>query len=157
MNRYINPAADLNCGSGDDLQLDWAGVEGAHALPLSAAQLGIWFAAQLDACPFAYNIGEYIEIDGPIDPALFEQALRQIVSETETLRVRITERAGQPHQVVGDPPTFSLPLIDVSTETDARAAAEAWMRVDLAQPFAPMQGPLFAFALFKASPARFFW
>ena len=157
MNRYINPAADLDRGSGDDLQLDWAGVDGAHALPLSAAQLGIWFAQQIDACPSAYNIGEYFEIDGSIDPALFEQALRRIVNETDALRVRITEQAGEPRQLVGTPPVFSLPVIDVSAEADAGAAAQAWMRADLARPIAPTQGPLFRFALLKASPARFFW
>ena len=89
VNRYINPAADLDRGSGDDLQLDRAGVEGAHALPLSAAQLGIWFAQQIDACPFAYNIGEYIEIEGSIDPILFKRALEQVICETEALGLRI--------------------------------------------------------------------
>ena len=31
------------------------------------------------------------------------------------------------------------------------------MRADLAQPIEPTRGPLFAFALFKASSDRFFW
>ena len=55
---------------------------------MSAAQLGIWFAQRLDPLSAAYNIGEYLEIDGSIDPILFERALQLLVSETETLRVR---------------------------------------------------------------------
>ena len=61
VNKYINPVSDLNGGSGNGLQLDWAH---ADALPLSAAQLGIWFAQRIDPSASTYNIGEYIEIDG---------------------------------------------------------------------------------------------
>jgi hypothetical protein len=35
-------------------------------LPLSAAQLGLWFAQQLDPRNAAFNVGEYLEILGPI-------------------------------------------------------------------------------------------
>ena len=111
MNRYINPASDLNCSSGDGLQLDWARAQDADALPLSAAQLGIWFAQQINSSACAYNIGEYIEIDGSIDSILFERALRQVVFETEALRVQIAEQAGEPRQVVGAPPAWSLPVM----------------------------------------------
>ena len=50
-----------------------------------------------------------------------------------------------------------MPLVDVSAETDARAAAESWMQADLARPIDPTRGPLFGYALFKASADRFFW
>jgi hypothetical protein len=157
VNRYINPASDLNCSSGNGLQLDWVRAQDAEALPLSAAQLGIWFAQQINPSASDYNIGEYIEIEGSIDPILFERALRQVVLETEALRVQITEQAGEPRQVVGFPPAWSMTVIDVSAETDARAAAETWMRGDLARPIEPTRGPLFGFALFKVSPELFFW
>ena len=93
----------------------------------------------------------------PIDPILFERALQLLVSETETLRVRITEKTGEPHQIVTSAPAWSLPIIDVSGEIDPRRAAETWMKSDLGQPIDLSREPLFAFALFKASPDRFFW
>src|SRR5262249_55035507 len=58
---------------------------------------------------------------------------------------------------IAAPLAWPLPFIDISTEADARAAAEAWMKADLARPIDPTRGPLFAFALFKAAPDRFFW
>src|SRR5262249_43437454 len=121
-----------------------------------SAQLGIWFAQRLHP-DSSYNIGEYIEIGGPIEPHLFEQALRTVVTEAETLRVSIVECTGVPCQVIAAPLAWPLPFIDISTEADARAAAEAWMKADLARPIDPTRGPLFAFALFKAAPDRFFW
>src|SRR5499427_1927993 len=124
---------------------------------LSTAQLGIWFAQQLNPSSPAYNIGEYLEIHGPVDAVSFERALRQVVAETEALRVQIIEHAGDPRQVIGPPSSWSMPIIDVSAKPDARAAAESWMQADLARPIDPTRGPLFGYALFKASDNRFFW
>ena len=114
-------------------------------------------AQQIDPSSPAYNIGEYIELNGRIDALLFERALRRVVVESEALRVQIIDLAGQAGQIVGPPPAWSMPLIDVSAETDPRAAAESWMRTDLARPVELTSGPLFGFALFKASADRFFW
>ena len=57
-----------------------------NPLPLSDAQLGIWFAQSLEPSSPAFNLAEYLEISGPIDATLFESALRQVADETEALR-----------------------------------------------------------------------
>jgi amino acid adenylation domain-containing protein len=126
-------------------------------LSLSAPQLEVWFAQQINPSSPAYNFGEYIEIDGSINPQLFEEALRQVVSETEALQVQITEVAGEPQQVIGAASMPPMAFFDFSAEPNVRAAAEAWMRADLKREVAPLRGPLFGYALFKASGARFFW
>ncbi len=149
--------SDLNRQSGNKLQVDLGGAQREEVLPLSAAQRGIWFAQQINPSSSEYNIGEYIEIRGSIDPLLFERALRQVVAEAQTLRVQITVSAGEPKQLIGPPPAWSMPTIDVSAEADPRAAAEAWMRADLARPIEPTRGPLFGYALFKAAADQFFW
>ena len=64
MNKYVNPGTDLRAGSGNGLPLNWAEARTTDVLPMSAAQLGIWFAQRLDPLSAAYNIGEYLEIDG---------------------------------------------------------------------------------------------
>ena len=149
--------SDLSSDSGSELVSDKERAQTGGALSLSSAQLGIWFAQKLNPSSPAYNIGEYIEIDGPIVLPLFERALRQVVAEAQSLRLQFSEQAGEPAQRVGEPTAWSLPIIDVSGEADARSAAEAWMKADLAQPVDPVRGPLFGFALFKASATRFFW
>ena len=126
-------------------------------LELSAAQRLIWRAQQSDPSGPACNIGEYVEIRGSIDPLLFEQALRRLAGETEALRLRLVEHAEGPRQIVGDDLAWPMPVIDVCAEGDARAAAEEWMKADLAQPIAPTIGPLFQYALFKVSGDRFLW
>ena len=126
-------------------------------LPLSAAQLGVWFAQKFDSANPIYNIGQSIEIHGPVDPSLFNAAVTQAVIDTEAFQVRFLEESDGPRQVIGLPSEISVPLVDVSAELDPQAAAEAWMKADLANPVDLLRGPLFRFALFKAAPARFFW
>ncbi len=128
-----------------------------NMFPLSSAQLGIWLAQQIDPLSPRFNFGEYFELNGRLDPVLFERALRQVVAETETLRVRIADHGGEPRQTVDVTPPWSAPFIDVSAEADGRAAAEAWMKADLAQPIELSKGPLFGFALFKTSADQFLW
>src|SRR5947209_7346506 len=75
-------------------------------VPLSGAQLGIWFAQKIDPASPAYNIGEYIEIRGPIDPQLFEHALRLVVAEADSLRIELVETDDGPQQVTGAEPAW---------------------------------------------------
>jgi len=126
-------------------------------LPLSAAQLGFWFAQQFDQQNATFNVGEYLEIHGPIDSALFEAALRQVILETDVLCIRFIERSGEPRQIMTAPAEWSLPFFDVSGEADPSAAALSWMSADIQRPTDLLRGPLFAFALFKAAANRFLW
>lgn len=87
---------------------------GGDTLPLSAAQRGIWFGCQLDPGGKRYRIAEYFDIRGPVDPVVFDAAWRQVVGETEALRVRFVEEADGPRQYVGHVETTAVELVDVS-------------------------------------------
>src|SRR3954471_21490591 len=134
-----------------------AEVQENNPLPLSDAQLGIWFAQTIDQSSTTYNLAEYLEIGGPVDATLFEVALQQVGAETEALHVRFVSNADMPGQIIGPAPDWSMSLVDVSGAPDPQAAAERWMRADLAKPVDLTCGPLFAYALLKAAADRFFW
>nr|AWX24482.1 non-ribosomal peptide synthetase [Streptomyces conglobatus] len=134
--------------------------------PLSGAQEGIWFAQRLDPANAAYNTGESTEIHGPVDTGLFETALRRAIAEAETFGLRFTETEDGPRALLppagdggagGDGHDWPLHRVDVSAEPDPRAAADAWMRADLATPVDLTEGPLFTEALFTLAPDRFLW
>ena len=78
-----------------------------------------------------------------------------MVNETEALCVRIVDGADGPRQIIGSPPDVSMSFVDVSRAADPRAAAEQWMKADLAAPIDLADGPLFAYALFKAARGPF--
>lgn len=124
---------------------------------LTGAQTGIWFAQQLDPDNPIYNTAEYIEINGPINIALFEEALRYVIKEAESLHVRFGENMDGPWQMINPSPDVQLHVIDVSSEPDPEKTALNWMKADLAKPVDLGYDPLFNEALFIAGPDRFFW
>ncbi|MCY8864481.1 non-ribosomal peptide synthetase DhbF [Bacillus spizizenii] len=124
---------------------------------LTGAQTGIWFAQQLDPDNPIYNTAEYIEINGPINIALFEEALRHVIKEAESLHVRFGENMDGPWQMINPSPDVQLHVIDVSSEPDPEKTALNWMKADLAKPVDLGYDPLFNEALFIAEPDRFFW
>ncbi|MFD4983089.1 amino acid adenylation domain-containing protein, partial [Streptomyces sp. NPDC058383] len=133
-------------------------VRGA-LLPLTAAQSGVWYAQQLNPQNTTFNIGEFLEIAGPVDAGLFEEAVRQVVVEAETLRLRFSEADGGPVARILPAESFDqyLHVVDVSTEPDPSGAARAWMAADAARPLDPAHDQLFLFALFKLSDNHYFW
>ncbi|HKV40162.1 MAG TPA: amino acid adenylation domain-containing protein, partial [Blastocatellia bacterium] len=126
-------------------------------MALSSAQLGIWFAQKLDPTNPIYNIGQYTEIRGAVSPLVFEAAIRQVISETDALRLRFFEHTEGPRQVITELPGWSLPVIDLTREPDPDASAQAWMRADLNKPVSFNEGCFFTFALIAVEANRFFW
>ena len=100
---------------------------------MSVAQRGIWFAQQLAPQSPPYNIGEYLEIHGVINPRLFEIAVRRVVAEAKVLHVTFVDDSEGPRQILDTPVDWSFPVIDVSAEAEPLAAAEDQMQTDLAQ------------------------
>ncbi|GCB52470.1 non-ribosomal peptide synthetase [Streptomyces sp. NL15-2K] len=126
-------------------------------LELSAAQRSMWFGQRLDPAGPAYNVGEYTEIHGPVDPARFREAVRAVVEATETLRVRFAADDDTVRQLVEAGPAWDLPVVDLTGGPAPRSAAEAWMAADFATPFALDEGPLFRYALLKLTNAHWIW
>ncbi len=126
-------------------------------MPLLAAQREVWLAQKVDPDNPTYNIGQYIDIRGAIDPTFFETAVQKVLEEAEALRVWISEEIDGPRQVIDDSRNWSMPFIDLSEELDPEAAALDWMKTDLARVIDLTSAPFFNFVLLKTGPERFFW
>jgi amino acid adenylation domain-containing protein len=124
---------------------------------LSPAQLGIWVAQQLAPDSSVYNIADYVEILGSVDPKRFETALRRVVEENDAHHIQIVETDNGPQQYIDSNLEWVMPFMDVSTESDPRAAAEAWMYDDIGRVIDLTGDPLFGYALFRLAPDRFLW
>ncbi|MET8042187.1 amino acid adenylation domain-containing protein, partial [Micromonospora sp. NPDC005215] len=107
---------------------------GAGRRALSAAQLGVWLAQQLDPGSNRHTVGVRLDIEGAVDPQTFVAATRLVIDETEALRVRFAVDDTGPYQILGHDDEHEVRLVDVSGRPDPRAAAEAWMRQDLTAP-----------------------
>ncbi|NYI04382.1 non-ribosomal peptide synthetase [Allostreptomyces psammosilenae] len=127
-------------------------------LPLTEAQAGVWRAQRMDPRGTAYNIAWYVELHGDVDAPRLAAAVRRAAAEAECLHVRFVEEDGAPRQVAVPPPAQGTPaVLDLRGEADPAAAADAWMRADLATPVDLATGPLFRHALLRVADDRLHW
>ncbi|MGW2221411.1 amino acid adenylation domain-containing protein, partial [Nonomuraea sp. NPDC001684] len=127
-----------------------------QTMPLTGAQAGIWLAQRLDPANPVYNAADRIDLRGPLDPALFARALERCLAEAEPLRLRFT---AEPAQYLPDYDSLRgcLTVLDLRGEPDPEAAADAWMRADLAAPVDVVTGPLSRHALLRLAGDHHVW
>jgi len=95
--------------------------------PLSSPQREIWFDQILHPDLPLYNFGGYLRIDGPIDPALFEKALNQVIEENDALRIMFIKEKTLPTQVFIENVQLKLDFLDFSkNEEPKRQAWNKW-------------------------------
>ncbi|WP_344929293.1 condensation domain-containing protein, partial [Streptosporangium carneum] len=128
----------------------------AETFPLTGAQAGIWFAQRPDPGNPVYNTAYRVDVRGPVDPVLFERALLRCLAEAEPLRLRFTEEPAQ-YLPECDSLRGSAAFLDLREWPAPEAAADAWMRADLAAPVDLVTGPLSSHALLRLADDRFVW
>lgn len=126
-----------------------------RTFPLTRGQRDIWNSREMGSY---WHIGATTVIDGDVDIDLLRQALRQMVSEAEPLRVRFAEVDGEVTQEIIDLADFEIPLVDLAGKLDRVETIRDLTMEILAKPIS-MAGPLFTFTLFRtrADHLRVFW
>ena len=127
------------------------------SLPLTAAQVGSWFGHALDPTESVYNQASYLDIRGSLDLRALSSAVRHAVDETPALHCRFAEVDGVPVQFPSVPEIRPVHVEDLSEHSTPEAAADAWMRQDVASSVDLARGPLFTQALLRLSERRHLW
>ncbi|MHC3412034.1 condensation domain-containing protein, partial [Streptomyces sp. DT17] len=104
----------------------------ARLLPLTAAQQGVWYAQLLDPQSPKYNIGECIEICGPLDEKTFETVLRRAGDECDSLNTEFVTEDDIVHQRITRKPPQRCGVVDLTGADDPVDAAERYMADDMA-------------------------
>lgn len=119
--------------------------------PLSFAQQRFWFLDQLQGGSPFYNLQTALRINGPLDVAILEGSLREIVRRHETLRTTFQLIEGIPMQVIS--PDISLPFLyfDLGDlpHTEHERALNEFSQEDAQRPFDLATGPLLRLALLR--------
>ncbi len=125
-------------------------------VPLSATQRRLWVLAQLRPQDPFYNLPVTFEIDGPLDAAVLERCLDEIVRRHPALRTAIRTVDGELVQVVDAAIPAGLPVRDLSQFPEAERASQAERIADelAREPFDLAAGHMFRPVLLRLGGDR---
>jgi amino acid adenylation domain-containing protein len=114
------------------------------AVPLSSAQLRLWFMQQLEPDSTAYTLFGAVRLDGRLDIYKLRQALQALQLRHEALRTKFREVEGRPLQVILPSAPLALPVDDLGHLDDPaqQAALARDIRAEAAIPFDLTEAPL---------------
>ncbi|RKH58629.1 non-ribosomal peptide synthetase, partial [Corallococcus interemptor] len=115
-------------------------------LPLSFAQQRLWFIDQLEPGTALYNVPVAVRLEGDLDEAVLERALREVVRRHEALRTMFIAGNPEPVQKTASDSAFTVVVDDLTSRT-----AEVQRRVEqeVLRPFDLARGPLIRSLLLK--------
>jgi len=122
-------------------------------LPLSFAQQRLWFLDQLEPDNAFYNVPTALRLKGRLNIAALQQTLDEVVRRHESLRTSFALVDGAPVQVISEPATVELPVIDLSREDEEtrEARARKLAEEEARRPFDLSRGPLLRTQLLRLS------
>ena len=122
------------------------------AVPLSHAQLGLWFADQLNPGNPVYNNYRAVRLTGPLEPSELERGLDEVVRRHEALRTSFhTTPDGEPVQAIAPAGAIPLNVVDLGGQAaDGRLSADVRrLREEILRPFDLSRGPLLRATLYR--------
>jgi arthrofactin-type cyclic lipopeptide synthetase A len=124
---------------------------------LTAAQRDIWLDQLSRGDSPLYNIGGYVELTGPLDPALLQSALEYLVKANDALRIVLRSNVGHdglPLQGFAQALSVAMPLHDFSGHPDPQSAARTLVEEQMAHAFVLHGQALFRFTLIRLDRDR---
>src|SRR5580765_2995740 len=132
---------------------------GCSEYPLSLNQQHMWFQAQLDSESSLWNLGAKMSVTGPLDIAMFIQAMQNTVDRHEILRTIFTVIDDVPVQQVMDV-KVECTVQDLPSGLSTRDREnKVWTLLsELADPVYDLAaGPLFRAGLLRASDEQHYF
>ena len=126
-------------------------VDRNRRLPLSFAQLRLWFLDQYESQRAVYNIPAAVRLAGQLDVDVLTRTLNEIVRRHEALRTSFVMVGDEAAQVIASPSLWPLPVTDLSSMRgdEQEARLRLLMQEEAGQPFDLATGPLIRFSLLR--------
>jgi amino acid adenylation domain-containing protein/non-ribosomal peptide synthase protein (TIGR01720 family) len=132
-------------------------IEHGKKAPLSHAQQQMWLLDQLNPGSVSYTVPSVMQFRIKVDLKALETTLTQVIKRHEILRTTFSAIDGEPFQVINDPETVTLPLVELTDlPAESRYVAAERQIQELARiPWDLEQGPLFRYQLIKTGETSF--
>lgn len=125
--------------------------EDVNQFPTSIDQERLWFIEQLQPGNTAYNIFSASRIRGPLDAALMERVVNELIARHEVLRTTFKVVDDEPVQVIHPRMEIKLTPVDLQSIPLEKREQEALHLVteDFSRPFDLEKGPLLRVGLLR--------
>ncbi|WP_051749160.1 non-ribosomal peptide synthetase [Nevskia soli] len=127
-------------------------VDRGGELRLSYSQERMWLMHRFEPQGAAYNVAAAVLLEGELDPCALRQAFSEVLAVHEVLRTRYPAVDGTPRMRVVPQERLQLPCLDLSGQSDPRAAALAGASAMTCKPFDIESELLLRAALFRTGP-----
>ncbi|WP_197023575.1 AMP-binding protein, partial [Rhodococcus sp. UNC363MFTsu5.1] len=124
--------------------------------PLSPAQLGMWYAQHVDP-EVPINIAQFVDLRGPLDLKILDDASQIGSAEFGTGFLRLIEVDGTPHQVIDLTIDDHVGYQDFRGYDDPERAARDWMQAEFSAPIDLLEDRLIAAVVLQIEDERYFW
>jgi amino acid adenylation domain-containing protein len=130
--------------------------EVVFAFPLSFGQQRLWFLDQLTPGNSFYNIPAAIRLFFPVNVAVLDKSLNEIVRRHESLRTTFRNHEGAPRQIISPFLEAHLRVTDLRKlpESQRNLEAERLAREEASLPFDLANGPLVRTTLLRLNEAE---
>ncbi len=127
------------------------GETGRRGAVCSQSQKRFWFEEQLAPGNPALNVAVRWRLEGDVSHAHLAEAWRLLSARHDTLRTFIESEDGEPRQIVEPAVSLHIPIVDLTTlsEAEAREEAERISLIEAHKPFDVTRAPLFRVTLVR--------
>ncbi|MBZ1349016.1 amino acid adenylation domain-containing protein, partial [Alcaligenaceae bacterium LF4-65] len=126
-------------------------------LPLTDAQLNIWFHQLIDPRATGYNIGQSISFRGHLDLKRLAFALKAVIDRFDNLRCRFVVINDEPFQIIDEDVTAPFLTWDVRDQRDPALAAQEIITGEFEQAFDLKLDRLCRFGLIQIADDQWEW
>lgn len=116
---------------------------------LTHPQKRIWYTEKIHTNSAIHNIGGCLQLKGKINIELLEQAIHTVIENNEGMRLRFSERLGEPYQYVSEYRQSKIDFIDFSICDQPLIASEDWVQEVFKKKFQLENSDLYYIAIYK--------
>jgi len=133
------------------LALPLQAVSRDKELPLSFAQLRLWFFDQLERGSSTYHLAAAVHVTGQLSIEALEQSIQEIVKRHEVLRTNFVAADGQPVQVIRSSLELRVSVFDFTKIKNQKSKIKNFLLEESQRPFDLSQEPLLRVSLIQIS------
>lgn len=116
---------------------------------LTHPQKRIWYIDKISTTSPLHNIGGCLKINGNVNIEKLSEAINIVIQENDGLRLRITEKDGQPVQYVSDFKNENIYFLDFTNFDKPQIEYENWSKSIFKKTFKLENNRLYYFAIYK--------